>query len=200
LFAEIDGYLLTQMQAVGGTTDGAMSYTAAAFQQDVAETQAAIMTGAGVRLPATHCWTTPTLSTWLLAQSDPQGRPLLLPHASDAPSAVKLTATGGAAPGYTATTLLGSHFFSDGNLADVPATNPVQAPIVFANAGEVFLMQSEPAIRVLPTAGNGGDGGPDASTLTVLIQYYAYVGVVVRHSTAVNTLEAPYLLAAPSFT
>jgi hypothetical protein len=197
LVAEVDAYLLAQMQAAGGTTNGAGSYTAENFWQDVANTQSQITTGAGVKLPADFAWTQPQLAQWLLSESDTVGRPLLTPVPQQAPSAVKLTTVGGAAPGYTGTTLLGSHFFSDGNLADVADTNPVQSPIVFANGGEVFLTQSEPCIRIVSEGVT--DDGQRAPSLTVLIQYFSYVGVVVRHGTALITLEADYLLAAPSF-
>jgi hypothetical protein len=150
LVAQIDAYLLEQMVAAGGSTSGASSYSAQDFFQDVASAQAAVATGAGIRLPATHAFTQPQLAQWLLSQSDGAGRPLLIPIPQQVPTAVKLTATGGAAPGYSGTTLLGSHFFSDGNLADVAGSSPLQSPVVFANTPEVFIMVSEPSMRVMP--------------------------------------------------
>jgi hypothetical protein len=179
------------MQAVGGTTTGYPTYKPPDFMQDVANTQQAIMTGVGVRLPADYCWTSPTAGGVAFEPIRPVEQAPADALPPQAPSVVKLTPSGGNAPGYTATTLLGSHFFSAGNIADVPNTSPVQSQITFANGGEVFLMQSEPCVRILPE--------PNAQDLTVLVQCFSYIGVVVRHATAVNTLQADYLLAAPTF-
>lgn len=198
LVAEVDAYLLAQMQTIGNSTTAANSYTNATFYEDVANAQAAILTGTNVRLPATHAFCTPTLATWLLSQSTTGGLPLLTTHLQSAPTAVKLSGISGVATGYTGTDLLGSHFFSDGNIADVPNTSPAQAPIVFCNAGEVFLMQSEPVMRIISEGVD--DSGQGAPTLTVLLQYFSYVGVVIRHGAAVNTLSGESLVAAPSFT
>lgn len=190
--AAVDSYVMATMVSAGGTVNGAASFTAADFFQDVANAEQAVMTGAGVRLPATHSFTTPTLLQWLLSQSDTSGRPLLTPWIPNTPTTVKPMPSGGAAVGYSGCTLLGSHAFSDGNLADVPSTNPAQAPLVFANMGEVFLLQSEPVCRVVNTY-------QTSTTLSCIVQLYAYVACVVRHSSAVQSLEANYLLAQPSF-
>lgn len=195
LNAELDSYALSQLISTGGITQGASSYSNSAFYEDVANTQATISTGAGTKLPADAAFTSPTLTQWLLSQADTNGRPLLTPALANTPSTAKLTASGNAPIGFTGTTLLGTSFFFDGNTPNVANTNPVQSQIVFANTGETFWMCSEPVTRIIPYGQQQG-----SSELTVLVQYFCYAALVVRHASAVQTLQAQYLLDSPTFT
>jgi len=191
LYSTVDEYVIAVMQAAGGITTGQTSFTAADFFQDVANAQAAVATGAGQKLPATHAFAQPAQLQWLLSQSDPNGRPLTLPWMPNTPTAVRPSPSGGAALGFSGYTLLGSALFSDGNIPDVAGSNPVQAPIILANASEVFVLRSEPCLRVVVET--------FAPSLSIVVQLYQYCAAVVRHATAVQSLQADYLLASPSF-
>ena len=189
-------YAFSQVVASAGITTGAGSYAANTFQQDCAKAQSQILTASGVKMPASHAFTSPTLAQWLLAQSDTGGgRPLLTPHLNGAPSQVRLQDYQGAAVGYTGTELLGSHFFYDGTTPN-QAGSATLSQIIFADANELFWTMSPPAIRCI---GEAEDGWSGSGTLTVLLQYYAYASLVVRRSGAVQALNAAYLLDAPTF-
>lgn len=185
--ATVDAYVAAQVIAAGGVTDGQASFTLADFFQDCANTMAQVATGAGQKLPATHAFTQPQLMQWLMSQSDENGRPAVLP----VPTFGNAAAQYGKDPGFSGYTLLGAALFSDGNIANVAGTNPAQSPIVFANASEVFVLRSTPVLRVIPEE--------FAPSLSVVVQCYSYVAVIVRHASAVQSLEAAYLLSSPTF-
>ena len=192
LDATVDAYVATAMIAVGTAVTGQTSFTANNWFGDLANARRAnLATGAGVKLPATHTFMQPEQMQWLLAQSDPNGRPLTLPYDPIVPSAVKFPAAGGAATGFSGYTVLGSAIFQDGNIPNVANTNPVQAPVILCNTSQTFVLRSEPCVRVVVEA--------FAPSLSVVVQQYQYCATVVRHATSIAVLEANYLLASPSF-
>jgi len=197
LQATLGSYAFSQVVASAGITNGAGSYSNTNFYEDVAKAQSQILTAAGVKQPASHAFTSPTLGQWLLSQSDTNGRPLLTPHLNGAPSQVRMSDYQGAAVGYTGTDLLGSHFFLDGTTPNQTGSATL-SQIILADCQELFWTMSTPAVRVI---GEGlTDSGQGANTLTVLLQYYCYAALVVRRSGAVQALNAAYLIDTPTFT
>jgi hypothetical protein len=84
---------------------------------------------------------------------------------------------------------LSTAVFEDGS---IPVTSPAyDTQIVVANMAEVFTLTSEPSLRVIPET-----LAPD---LLVTIQLYALLGVVVRHTAAIQTITGAAYPVAPSF-
>lgn len=63
--------------------------------------------------------------------------------------------------------------------------------IVVANMNEVYVQRSEPILRTIPET--------LANYLTVVVQAYSLVGVIVRHSAAVQTITGSAYPTNPTF-
>ena len=189
LAQQLDQYALTTALATAGTVAGAASFTAAKLWGDIATAKAQMLTTAGTKLPASHLFVTPELGEWLLSQVDPNDRPLLLPTPANTVLPIAPGPNGGPPLGYTGNRLLSTAVFEDGS---IPVTSPAyDTQIVVANMAEVFTLTSEPSLRVIPET-----LAPD---LLVTIQLYALLGVVVRHTAAIQTITGAAYPVAPSF-
>ncbi len=129
----------------------------------------------------------PAWCEYLLSVSDPNGRPALLPTSDNASLPIQLAPDGGPPPGFTGELLTGTLLFSDGKIP----TSGSSTQFVVANMNEVFVQRSEPILRTIPEA--------LASTLSVVVQEYSLVGVILRHSGAVQTISGSAYPASPSF-
>ena len=185
----IDTAVLTVALANAGTVAGASSFTAAAFWQDLAEAKSQMATAAGTVLPATHTFMTPNVYEYLSSESDPNGRPLLLPTPAGAATTVTPGPDGGPPPGYTGEKILSTPVFTDGN---VPTTDSgAETQIVLAHMPEVFVLATEPVSRAIPET--------FAADLSVVVQTYCLVGTIVRHPKAVQIVSGAAYPASPSF-
>ena len=129
------------MISVAGTYSGASSFTAAKFFADVAATKGQMMTAAGTVLRPSAMFATPEVVEWLLSQSDPSGRPLLLPSAPGASLVMNSPA-----PGFTGYCLLGLPIFWDANISPTGSN----AQILFASMPDVLCLSTEPSLRIAP--------------------------------------------------
>ena len=185
---QIGAYAVQQALANAGSISGASSFTAAALFQDIADAKAAMETADGVKLPATHLFMAPEIGDWLTAQSDPAGRPLLLPASFGASALPISTAPDGGPPcGFTGEKLVNLPVFHDGN---IPASGS-NAQLLVVHAPELFSVTSEVVNRAFPET--------FASSLSVVVQSYVYVGVLVRHAAAVQVITGDAYPQAPSF-
>ena len=184
----IDTAVITAMLAGATSVTGAATFTAAGLFGDIAAAKSAIATAAGTKLPATGIFVTPAWTEYLLSSVDPAGRPLLLPTSTQAALPIRLGPDGGPPAGFTGDRLLGTALFADENVP--PASSDAQ--FLVAHMPEVFVQTSEPALRTIVET--------DANILSVVVQLYCYVGVIVRHATAaaVVTGGAAYP-ATPTF-
>jgi hypothetical protein len=145
-------------------------------------------TDAGTVLPATHLFGHPNIVRWMTAQSDPNGRPLLLPETVGSAQAVIAGSRGDQAPvGYTGERLLNLAVFQDGN---IPASGS-NAQLLIADPSEIYALATEPVARAFPET--------FAQNLSVVVQSYMLAGAVVRHSNAVQVLSSAAYLQTPSF-
>ena len=179
-----DAYVIAQMIAVGGTYSGASSFTAAKFFADVAATKAQMETAAGTLLRPSAMFAAPEIVEWLLSQSDPAGRPLLLPTAPGASIVLNSPS-----PGYTGYSVLGLPVFTDAN---VPVASPsYNAQIVLAAMPEVLTLSTEPVVRAYQET--------EAQDLQVVLSLYALTGTVIRHPNAAQVLTGGAYAVSPSY-
>ena len=177
-----DYYAISQMTGVGSSVAAASVFSAAAFYGDVAKAKAAMMTAAGTLLRPSAIFMTPNIEEWLLAQSDPNGRPLLLPTAPDAWVTMNKPA-----PGYSGYSLLGLPVFWDAN---IPASSS-NAQILLASMPEVLTLRTEPTVVAYPET--------TANDLQVQIILNAYTGTVIRHPAATQSLIGAAYPQSPTF-
>lgn len=175
--------MISQLIAVGGTVSGASTFTAAAFMQDVANGKQQMMTAAGTLLRPSGLFGHPDIVEWLMSQSDPNGRPILLPTAPGASVAVNQPA-----PGYTGYCLLGLPVFWDNS---IPKTGS-NAQLLVASMPDVLTVCTDPVVRAFPET--------YAAELVVTLQMYGLVGVVAKHANAVQVLSGNAYPQTPSYT
>ena len=187
LRTETDTLIVSQAISVGGTPTASGSLSVANLFGDIGKAKSALATAAGTVLPATHIFMTPSWWEYLLSVSDPNGRPALLPTSGNASLPIQLAPDGGPPPGFTGDRLTGTPLFSDGN---IPASGS-NTQILVVNVNEVFVQRSEPVLRTIPEA--------LATSLSVVVQAYSLVGVILRHSGAVQTLTGSAYPSSPSF-
>ena len=189
LNAAVDSYALTTALVTAGTVAGAGSFTAANLWKDIAKAKAAMLTNAGTALPATHLFVQPSFGEWMLSQSDPNGRPLMLPTPQNAVLPITPGPDGGPPAGFTGERILATAVFTDGN---IPVASPsFDTQIIVAHMPEVYSLMSEPTLRAIPET-----LAPD---LEVVVQLVALVGVIVRHAAAIQVIVGAGYPAAPSF-
>jgi hypothetical protein len=177
-----DAYVIAQMIAAGGSFAGQSTFTVAKMFGDLAGTKAQMLTAAGALIRASHVFAAPAVCEWLMASVDPNGRPVLLPTAPDASTALREPC-----PGYTGYSILGTPLFADGS---IPASGS-NAPILVASMPDVLTVTSEPAWRIIPET--------FATDLTVVVQMYGFAGTVQRHSAAAQVLTGGAYPQVPTF-
>jgi hypothetical protein len=187
LATAIDSYAIATCLATAGTVAGAATFSAAGLYGDLAAAKAGMLTTDGTKLPATHIFVQPDFAEWMLAQCDPNGRPLLLPAPANVVLPITPAADGNPPPGFTGTRLLSSAVFTDGS---IPSSGS-NTQILVANMGEVYSLASEPALRTIPET--------LAEELEVVVQVYQMVGVILRRAPAVQVVSGSGYLAAPTF-
>lgn len=195
--AQADAFVLTQALAGAGTvayngsafvlTSG--TETAGSFYQKISGAKAKIRTAAGVVMDPTHLFLDPTRWEYCVAQADSQGRPLIVPGYANPVNAAGAGNQSGD-PGYEGDTgyrLNGLPVFHDLNIP-TPATGADQA--IVGALDEVYTWEGELVPRVLPqTYGN---------QLSVLLQVYSYLAVIVRYPTAIQKITGT-ALSTPVF-
>jgi HK97 family phage major capsid protein len=195
--AQADAFVLAKALATAGTiayngsaftlTSG--TETAGSFYQKISGAKAKIRTAAGVVMDPTHLFLDPTRWEYCVAQSDSQGRPLIVPGYANPMNAAGAGNQSGD-PGFEGDTgyrLNGLPVFHDLNIP-TPAQGSDQAIVGALN--EVYTWEGELVPRVLPqTYGN---------QLSVLLQVYSYLAVIVRYPTAVQKITGT-ALSAPVF-
>jgi hypothetical protein len=129
----------------------------------------------------------PQWTEYLLSVSDPNGRPILLPTSGQAALPIQQAPNGGPPPGFTGDRIVGLPLLSDGNIPPVSG----HTQILVANMGEVFTQLSEPVNRCIPET-----LAPD---LSVVVQTYAMLGVIVRHANAVQVITGSSYPTNPTF-
>lgn len=187
LDTQMDQYAITTALATAGTVSGSASFTAAGLFGDIAAAKSKMETSSGTKVPATHTFSSTSFVNWLEAQTDPSGRPLWLPASSEAVLPIQPSPSGGPPVGFTGERLLGTALFADGN---IPASGS-DAQIIVCNPSEVFVLRSEPVLRAVPET--------FGENLSVVVQLYGLIGVIVRHPLAIQTLTGSAYLANPSF-
>lgn len=187
LMAQVSAAVISTALTTAGTVAGATAFTVAKFYGDVAKAKSQLASTAGTKLPATHVFLQPSFGEWVQAQADPNGRPILLP--TPAGAALPITTGQFGAVGYTGNRLLGTCVFEDGG---IPSTDSgTETQIIVANMSEVFTLMSEPAMRAIPET--------LAEELTVVLQLYALLGVIVRHHPAIQVVSGAAYPAVPTF-
>lgn len=187
LAADIDSYLWSQALANPGAVTNTAAFSAAVLFGDLGKSAAQMRTAAGAHLAPTHLFATGAWVEAFQATSDPNGRPLLVPHSDLAWSPVRSAPDGSAPAGYTGQRVLSRHVFVD----DLIPANGSDAQLITARPSEVFVQVSEPAIRVIPET--------NAQNLQVTIQLRAYVGAIVRYPSAIQSLSGSTYAASPTF-
>lgn len=188
LCAKADALAIAQA-LTGVTPITSSTFATKTFWANFAQAASQIEGVDGSALLATHAFMTPTQYRWLTSQSDSNGRPLLLPMPLPAPdrdSDPYFTDLG-----YTGERILDVPVYRDGNIPAV-TTN---TQMIVANMDSVFAQVSEPALRVIPNAG----GTQSAASLSVIIQLYSYVGVLVRVAGAVQTITGASYPLSPAW-
>ncbi|MGI8753901.1 MAG: hypothetical protein ACR2MN_16625 [Acidimicrobiales bacterium] len=186
LYTDIDAYCIAQAIAGGGTVTSTGATLIPGLWGDVAKAGANMLTAPGQLRDPTHLFMTPTWHQYATAQVDLQNRPLMTPVPAGAD--LPITSPDGATPvGYTGERILTTAVFRDGN---IPAAG-ANTQMLVAHMPEVFTLVSEPALDVFPET--------LAGSLSVVARLYAFVGVIVRHTAAVQTVTGTLYPAAPTF-
>ena len=113
----LDVYAINQALSGAGSVTSASVFSGANFWGDIGEAAANVQTDVGVALPATHAFMPPTFFSWLIAQTDSNGRPFLLSQPYHTMAPVSSGVDGIVPIGWTGNTLLGSTtVFTDNNI------------------------------------------------------------------------------------
>lgn len=130
----------------------------------------------GTALHPSNVFMTPAWHRYGTAQVDGNGRPLFTPVPAGAMLLITSDSDGSNPTGYTGERLLNLALFSDANIP----TSGGNARLVVARMPAAFTQSSEPALRTFVE--------PGASTLTVVVQAYLYVGALALYPQAVQAI------------
>ncbi len=192
---QADTFALTQALAGAGTVSYTTAWqitsttgTTSSLYSKVAQAKAATVDAAGVVLPATHLFAEPVRWEYITAFGDTVGRPLIVPDYAGVFNAVAACGDGTPiAEGDTGMKLLGLKVMEDGNIP-APASGTDQ--IIVAHMPEVWVWEGAQVPRVIPQT--------YAQNLSVLLQTYAYIAVIVRYPLAVQAISGT-AFATPTF-
>ena len=183
---KVDTLVLTAALAGAGTiayTAGSFALTTASgtagFYSKVASAKNTIRRTAGTVMNPTHLFVDPARWEYITSFADVNGRPLVVPSVQGPWNAVATHSDGGdeGIEGKTGYTLNGLPVFQDANIP-TPSTGADQA--IVGNLGEVYLFEANPVTRAVPQT--------LANNLSVLLQLYSYIAVIVRYPSAVQTI------------
>jgi hypothetical protein len=164
----LDAAVVTAALAGAGTVTDTGTLSIANVWTDVSKAQAQMMTAAGVVLPATHTFFPILEWSWLTAQIDGAGRPIIEPRFSSPVVTDEPAPVGDC--GYR---LVGTKVFRDGNLP----TSGGNGQLVVAHMPAVWCFEGAPVMRAFPET--------LAGQLSVVLQRYSYWAVIVAYPTAV---------------
>lgn len=173
-YTDSTGFHLSVASGVGG------------FTSKVSGAKAAIRKTAGTFLNPTHMFVDPNRWEYISGTSDVNGNPSVVP---DYAGAFKAWAAGSASgdegiEGNTGFKMKGLRVFQDANIP-VPTAGADQALV--AVPSEVYVFEGTPVTRALPqTLGN---------QLSVILQQYSYIAVIVRYASGVQTITGTGMAA-----
>ena len=189
-----DSYVLVQALANAGaitaTTAGAAGAPAPAtstltgigyVQNKVAQAKAATVDASGTHLPATHVYFIPERWENLSSSTDVNGRNLVTPDYLGIFASVAAGGTGmPVVEGASGHRLQGLPVFEDGNIPFGNAPTNTQDQAIVAHMPEVWTFEGALTPRVVPQT--------FAQNLSVLLQLFAYITVIVRYPLAVQSI------------
>ena len=190
LATQVDSYALTEALATAGSVTSGSVFAVPAFFEDIAKARKQMTSTAGVNLEPTALFMDPIFGNWALAQSDSSNRPLAVPTPPHAALPIQLGPDGSAPYGATGYQVLGTTALLDGNIAASVGTSDAQ--IILASMPEVYVLQSEPVLRVIPET--------LAADLEVTVQLVSYIGVIVRYGAAVQVITGAAYPSSPTYT
>ena len=189
LAANIDIYVVAQAIAGGGTgVSNASAFSISGLWGDVQKAGELMLDSAGHNLLPTHFFAAPKQIQWMLSLTDNTGRPLFIPTPSGAWRPDNMQPSGQPAAGATGTNLLGLSVYHDGNII----ASGSNAQLLVARPSELLVQVSEPYFQVVIADGQ-------ATSLSLTMQAYCYVGVVARHSAAVQVVTGAAYTSTPTF-
>ncbi|HEY1690068.1 MAG TPA: hypothetical protein VGF95_14530 [Solirubrobacteraceae bacterium] len=154
---------------------------AGGFYGQISKAKAYIRTSEGTVLNPSHCFLEPARWEYIAAQSDANGRPVVVPDYAGAWNAAAAGSSDGDAgiEGNTGYRLNGLRAFTDANI-------PVKAETEFdqcivGDLAEVYWYEGTPVTRVIPQT--------YAQNLQVLLQLYSYVVPIVRYPNGLVLIE-----------
>jgi hypothetical protein len=184
---KVDNYVLTSAiagaNAVTYTAANFLLYTAGAapgatFAGVVAQAKSNIRTTAGVFLNPTHLFVQPDRAEYMTQVTDVNGRPLIVSRDQGPYNAAGVSTDGDyGVEGDARLRFLGLPVFTDFN---IPANGSNEQALVL-NAPNVWFWESTPVTRAVPQT--------LANDLSVLLQLYSYVGVIVPYPHAVQAIS-----------
>ena len=189
--ASINTALSTALSVSDTSTTASATAIIGDFYSDVANASQKINTAAGVVLSPTDIFMTPTQWSFLSAQIDTNGRPLVVPNYAGAFNAIAAAVAGSkenvVPEGDTGFSVQSLPVWKDGA---IPASGS-NTQIIVAHMPEVWIWEGSLIPRTVPQT--------YAQNLQVLLQVYSYNAVLVRYPSAVCFITGNRYPAAPSF-
>jgi len=151
------------------------------------QSKAIIRTAAGVVMDPTHLFVDPRRLELMEASYDQLGRPLLLPQ-THGPQNAAVAGSSDGRTGYEGDTgykIVGLPIYQDLN---IPAPTAGHDQAIVGALDEVYVWESQLIPRVVPQT--------YAQNLQVLLQVYAYLAVIPRYPTAVQSIAGTSMALA----
>lgn len=173
LNTQIDIYALTQVLANAGTVTDT-SFTMAKFYADLALGREILTDSNGVRLAATHVFSTSDQFGFITRQLDSENRPIVTPDSN----ALVAAADDPSWESWTGVHLPGAlRWYTDDN---IPALS-TNTQILVARPQEIYTFEGDPISYAMPET--------NAPELSVLVGLRCYIGVVARFPKAVVSIS-----------
>jgi hypothetical protein len=172
LNTQIDTYVVTQALANAGTVIDA-SYSMANFYADIAKGREQLTDTNGVRMAATHVFSTSDLFGYITRQLDSESRPVVTPDST----ALATVADDPDWDSWTGIHLPGAlRWYTDDNIP-VSGSN---TQILVARPQEIYTFDGQHIAFAFPET--------EATSLSVVVGLRAYVGAVVRFPKAIAAI------------
>jgi hypothetical protein len=169
LDAAVDIYVINQALAGASTITDNTAYSNANFYADIAKAREGLTDTAGVRLRATHVFSTSDLYSFVSRQVDTSNRPIFLPDRSAEPWSNLAEHGDSAGDGWLGHVLPGNlAWFSDDN---IPASG-TNTQIIVSRPQEVVTFEAEPIVYSYEQT--------YANSLAVVVGLREYVAAVAR--------------------
>jgi hypothetical protein len=176
----VDNYVLTQAVAAAGQITATSTLEFPYLYQKLAQARSYTATTEGTVLPATHAFFTTTRWEYNVAQYDTNGKPFVQPDYAGVFQALAAGSNGTpVVEGDTGYRVSGLKVFEDN---EIPNTTSGYDQVVVAHMPEVWVWEGDLVPRTIPQT--------YAQDLSVLLQLYAYVTVIVRYPLAVQVIQA----------